>query len=188
MTKQEQRSLALSARRAMRAAERASASAAICERLLTLPQLQRAGTVLSYIALYDEVDLSALHEALSVRGVRLAFPVSLSHGLMEVCEPCGWQKGPFGIREPDREHSMPVRPEEIALVLAPCVAFDEKCARLGHGAGYYDRYLPRCPRAAVIAAAFECQKLPAVICEKHDRRMDAVVTEKGIYCQNRPLK
>jgi len=181
MTKQEQRALAMAARRAMKTEERRAASAAICEGLLALPQVQAAKTVLSYMALPDEADLSALHEALRARGVRLCFPVSLPHGLMEAYEPRGWVSGPYGIREPDRATSRPVDPEDIDLVLAPCVAFDEKRKRLGHGAGYYDRFLPKCGKATVIAAAFESQKLTAVVTDAHDRPMDAVATEKAVY-------
>ena len=181
MTKKEQRALALAARRAMSDEARKAASARIRERLLALPQVQAARTVLSYMALPDEADLTALHDALRARGVRLCFPVSLPGGVMEVYEPGGWVTGPYGIREPDREASRPVPPEELDLVLAPCVAFDEERNRLGHGAGYYDRYLPACAKAAVIAAAFECQKLPAVVTDAHDRIMDAVVTEKAVY-------
>ena len=181
MTKQEQRALALSARRAMGAEARKAASEAICARLLTLPQVKAARTVLSYMALPDEADLSALHDGLRERGVRLCFPVSLPHGAMEAWEPRGWVSGSYGIREPDRGSSLPIPPEEIDLVLAPCVAFDEKRKRLGHGAGYYDRYLPQCAQAAVIAAAFESQKLPAVVTDAHDRTMDAVVTEAKVY-------
>ena len=160
---------------------RKAASARICERLLALPQLQAAKTVLSYRALPDEADLSALHDALRARGVRLCFPVSLPGGVMEAREPRGWVTGPYGIREPERAASLLVPPEALDLVLAPCVAFDEARNRLGHGAGYYDRYLPACAKATVIAAAFESQKLPAVVTDEHDRIMDAVVTEEKVY-------
>lgn len=181
MTKKEQRARALSSRRAMSAEERRTASAAICARLLALPQLQGARTVLSYMALPEEVDLTALHEILRERGVRLCFPVSLPGGVLEAYEPVGWVTGPYGIREPDREASLPVPPEEFDLVIAPCVAFDRRRNRLGHGAGYYDRYLPRCAGAAILAAAYESQRLPAVKTDEYDRRMDAVVTEKKVY-------
>ena len=181
MSKREQRAAALAARRAMSAEARAAAGAAICERLEALPELRRARTVLSYMALPDEADLSALHERLRRRGVRLLFPLSLPGGVMEAREPRGWKTGPYGILEPDAALSPLVPPEEIDLVLAPCVAFDAQRGRLGHGAGFYDRYLPRCVNAAVIAAAFECQRLARVVTDAHDRRMDAVVTEAAVY-------
>ena len=179
MTKREQRALALAARRALSPGRRRADSEKLCKRLVQLPELQKARRILSYVALEDEADLSALHERLGP-DVRLCFPVSLPGGLLEAWEPGNWVKGPYGIWEPDRSCSRRVEPEELDLVLAPCVAFDAACRRLGHGAGYYDRYLPRV-HAPVIAAAFEVQKLERVVTDSHDRPMDAVVTEKTVY-------
>ena len=181
MTKGEQRALALQARRALSPEQRQQYSEHICRRLLELPALRSARLVLSYRALEDEVDLSLLHTALADRGVRLAFPRSLPGGILDVREPAGWTRGPFGIREPDPACSSPVAPDELELVLAPCVAFDEGCRRLGHGAGYYDRYFPRCPQAQLIAVAFEAQKLPAIAVDAYDQPMDLVVTEDAVY-------
>ncbi|MBR5094762.1 MAG: 5-formyltetrahydrofolate cyclo-ligase [Oscillospiraceae bacterium] len=175
-----QRDRAKAARQGLGPEERDRASAAICRRLRELPQVRSAGTVLSYLALPDEVDLSALHEELRARGVRLCFPVSLSGGVLEAWEPGGLVRGRYGIREPDRKTSRPVDPGEIDLVLVPCVAFDADCSRLGHGAGYYDRYLPR-TGAAAIAVAFEAQKLRKVATDDFDVPVDAVVTEKELY-------
>ena len=172
-----QRKRALEARRALSEEERQEKSEQICRRLLEMPVLDGAKCVLSYRALPEEADLTALHEALEARGCRLCFPVSLSGGVMEAWEPGCWTRGRYGIWEPERESSKLVAPEEIDLVLAPCVAFDEKRERLGHGAGYYDRYLPRCPGAKCIAVAFEAQQLPRIYSDPTDRPVDAVVTE-----------
>ncbi len=175
-----QRRQAQAARRAMSEEERRSADETICRRLLELPALQQARTVLSYRALPEEADLSALHRQLLARGVRLCFPVSLGRGRMEAWEPGDWKQGRYGIWEPDRENSRKVEPEEIDLVLAPCVGFDARLDRLGHGAGYYDRYLPLC-RGEAVAVAFECQRLPRVAADANDRPVSAVVTEKTVY-------
>lgn len=174
-----QRKKALSARKAMREEERRTASEKICARLLEMPAVKNARTILSYEALPEEVDLSSLHQALG-GSARLCFPVSLAGGVMQAWEPGEWTQGRYGIREPDRETSRLVEPGEIDLVLAPCVGFDRKRDRLGHGAGYYDRYLTDCP-AKVIAVAFECQKLQRVAADRHDRAVDAVVTEERVY-------
>lgn len=179
--KREQRRIALAARRKLTPAERAAYSERICERLLQLSELREAKLVFSYMALADEADLSSVHAWLREQGRRLAFPHCLTAGQMEAFEPCGWKEGPYGILEPEPEVSRRVDPAEIDLVLAPCVAFDETGMRLGHGAGYYDRFLPQCVRAGVIAAAFELQRLERVAFDAFDRRMDGIVTEEAIY-------
>ena len=181
MTKQEQRKQALAARKAMSDAERAAASAAICAKLAALPALQSPCTVLSYRALPEEVDLSALHEVLLTRGFRLVFPVTLPDRSLAFYAPRGWVTGRFGVSEPDVQTSLPVAPEEIDLALIPCVGFDERCRRLGHGAGCYDRTLPRCVKSLCVAVAFEAQRLPAIVCGEHDLPMAAVVTEEAVY-------
>ena len=93
--------------------------------------------------------------------------------------PEGWTKGSFGILEPTK--GFVARPEEIDLVICPCTGFDENLNRLGMGGGFYDRFLPLCKNAKVIAVAYEAQKIARVRTHEHDVPMDAVVTEKTIY-------
>ena len=47
--------------------------------------------------------------------------------------------------------------------------------------GYYDRYLPRCTRAVKLGIAFEAQRVPHAALDEHDQRLDAFITEGGIY-------
>lgn len=93
--------------------------------------------------------------------------------------PEGWVKGSFGILEPTK--GFVARPEEIDLIICPCTGFDENMNRLGMGGGFYDRFLPLCKTAKVIAVAYEAQKIARVRTNEHDVPMDAVVTEKTIY-------
>lgn len=176
-----QRARCLAARRALTKTERAAYSAEICRRLLTLPELSGAQTVLSYLAAWDEAEMRELNRDLSSRGVRVCYPLVTGPGDMEACLPedaCAVLPGAFGIYAPDPAHSTRVSPEALDLVLVPCVGFDRFLHRLGHGGGYYDRYLLRCPQAARICIAFACQELPAVICDAHDLRMHSIVTER----------
>ena len=59
--------------------------------------------------------------------------------------------------------------------------FDEACRRLGMGGGFYDRYLPKCVNAGIVAVAFECQKAKEVPAEAWDKPVDAVFTEDAVY-------
>ena len=175
------RRLCLQRRRDLTAEERAAASAAVCARLAALPELAQARTVFSYLAAEDEVDLDALHRLLRERGATVAFPRVIGRGAMEALVPGEGSeliRSGFGLREPDPARAAALEPSAFDLVLIPCVGFDRTGRRLGHGGGYYDRYLAACPRAKRIAAAFACQELPALEAESWDQSVHAVVTEQ----------
>ncbi len=178
--KDRQRNQCLAARRELSIAEREAYSHTICQTLTTLGPVIRAQMIFSYMATWDEVDLSGFHEWASARGKQICFPVTYPRGLMDAAvpdTPDAFIKGKFDILSPDPERSRIIRPEEIDVVLVPCVGFDKAGMRLGHGGGYYDRYLPRCPRATKILLAFEAQKLDAVCVGENDVAMDFIVTE-----------
>ncbi len=94
--------------------------------------------------------------------------------------------GTYNILEPDlRYRECPerqFRPEDLDLVLVPGVAFDRLGGRLGHGAGYYDRFFQKIsPCCTLVGLAFEMQIVDSVPLEPHDRRMNYIVTPQKIY-------
>jgi len=178
--KNQQREQCLTARRNLSDAERAAYSHAICQTLTTLEPAIRAETIFSYMSTWDEVDLRRFHEWATARRKQICFPITYPHGHMEAAvadTPDAFVKGKFDILSPDPKRSRIIPPEEIDVVLVPCVGFDGKGNRLGHGGGYYDRYLPRCPQTTKILVAFEAQKLDAVCVGENDVAMDFIVTE-----------
>ena len=58
------------------------------------------------------------------------------------------------------------------------VAFDG-LNRLGHGKGYYDKYLSTHP-CYTIGLAFDCQHIDGLQADAHDVPLDMIVTEKRI--------
>ena len=163
---------------------RAEHSRAICCRLYEYPALAAAERVMLYAAVGTEPDLTELAGLLSADGKRLYYPVCGREGLMYAAapdSPDAWRTGKYGIAEPDPEHSTLISPETLDAVIVPCVAFDTAHRRLGHGGGYYDRFLPRCTRAVKLAAAFDIQRAAAVPTGSLDVTMDAVATELRIY-------
>ena len=182
--KKEQRKAALDARRALSAGERAVFSKKICSRIARTKAFREADTILAYLATWDEVDLSSLCEKAAKLGKKVAYPVSYKGGIMEAYVPDGPEslvKGLLGITAPDPEKSALLAPEDLDLVLVPLVAFDEEKRRLGHGGGYYDRYLPKCSKAKLIAVAFEAQKLEKIVVDSYDVLMKTIVTEQKVY-------
>lgn len=182
--KQAQRRQGIAARRALTDQERAAANGALCAALEALPVWQKAKTVLAYAAAGGEADLAALLEAAARAGKAIAYPLCGAGYTMEAAQPIGpesWEVGMYGIRTPIREKSRLLPPEQLDLILVPCTAFDEDCRRVGMGKGYYDRYLPRCPRAFKLGVAFEAQKTARAAVEPHDQRLDGFMTERSFY-------
>lgn len=88
--------------------------------------------------------------------------------------------GAYGIAVPDGT------PEVIPEILVlPMNAFDDRGYRLGYGGGYFDRTVAiLAPRLVTIGLSHEHCRLPTIYPQAHDRAMDFVVTEAGVYSVN----
>ena len=181
--KQAQRAAGRAARKALDAPQRAAANAALCRRVLELDAYRTAHTLLLYAAFGGEADLAAVAAEAARQGKTVAYPVCDEGFTLTAAVPSadGWAMGQYGIRTPVLERSALLQPEQLDLVLVPCTAFDAGCYRVGMGKGYYDRYLPYCTRAVKIGIALEVQRVPRAAVDAHDQRLDAFVTERGIY-------
>ncbi|MCZ8016856.1 MAG: 5-formyltetrahydrofolate cyclo-ligase [Limnobacter sp.] len=73
------------------------------------------------------------------------------------------------------------------LLLLPCLAFHRDGARLGYGAGWYDRTLAQLEAKPVtVGVAYSTTESPDSFAEHHDYLLDFVVTEKSaITCTGR---
>lgn len=180
-----QREVCLKAREALSPVQRQLLDQMICDRLRHLSQVQEARTILSYMAVGEEADLSNFHDWVRAQPDKtLAFPISGPDGQLLAAVPLGedsWEIGLYRIPTPIPERSRLLQPEELDLVIAPCVGFDRRGGRLGHGGGYYDRYLPRCSRAVTVQTAFEVQGLDEIAMEGWDCPVDLTVTEAGVW-------
>ena len=168
-------------RTALSPEERLARSAAACELIAGSLVFAGAETVMIYNSVRGELSLEPLLSLPAAAGKRFVYPLCVSRTEMKAYAPGAWQSGVFGIREPVPELSREIAPERIALVICPCTAFDAAGRRIGMGAGYYDRFLPLCTRAAVIAAAFERQRVRSIPARPWDCRMDAVFTERHVF-------
>ena len=184
--KKQQRRMAVERRRALTQEERDEKSRTICDLLFKLikdPRHSEVRTVFSYRGTWDEVNVDAFNNRAEVQGYRVAYPISLPDGIMKAALPAeknAWHRAAYGILEPVMENSEILEPEDIDLVIVPCVAFDDHGNRCGHGAGYYDRFMACMPPESLIMVAFEAQRLEKLITEETDIPVPTIVTETGI--------
>jgi 5-formyltetrahydrofolate cyclo-ligase len=159
----------------------AERSGAIVARLEAHPALLAARTVALFwpIVTKHEVDLRALDASLRARQVRVAYPsIDADTGAMSfrfVDDLAQLEERGFGFSEPALG-----APEASALdvIVVPAIAVDPTGHRIGYGAGYYDRTLPRfSPPAVSIAVAFDWQLVAEVPALPDDVRCAWVVTD-----------
>ena len=184
--KKQQRRLAVERRRALTQGERDEKSRTICDLLFELikdPRYSEVRTIFSYRGTWDEVNVDAFNNWAEVQGYRVAYPISLPDGIMKAAVPAeknAWHRAAYGILEPVMENSKTLEPEDIDLVIVPCVAFDDYGNRCGHGAGYYDRFMTFMPPESLVMVAFEAQKLEKLVTEETDIPVRTIVTEAGV--------
>ena len=167
--------------------ERKSLSSEITEQIINSEEFLQAKTIMVYRAINGEVSLYSLIEAPVSREKIFVYPFCVNKTEMLALYPHGadsWKKGSYGIMEPSPEMSDQIDPADIDMVICPCTTFDEECNRMGMGAGYYDRFLPKCTKAVIASVAFEAQKISKVPSNSHDKPMDLTYTEKTIYRNN----
>jgi 5-formyltetrahydrofolate cyclo-ligase len=186
--------------KALSADEIARASAAICTRLESICGELAAGIpdpcLMVYVPIRGEIDPISLASWALRGGWRVCVgygrdresplqPVTISAAFVADGH---WQvEGPgstvdaWGMAVP-RDH-VPVRPSALTAVVVPALAFDERCHRLGRGAGVYDRFLAELdPRTRRLGVAPEARIVPALPTDPHDIPMHAVVTpERTIF-------
>ena len=69
------------------------------------------------------------------------------------------------------------------ILLIPLVGFDDQLNRLGYGGGYYDRYLSKIQdkdKIIKIGVGFSFQKIKNIPINKHDIKLNYIITEKKI--------
>jgi 5-formyltetrahydrofolate cyclo-ligase len=163
------------ARRAVPAAERAPAAAAIDRRIASLG-LPRAGSRIAAFEPFDgEIDPSRVLRRSRALGCRVYFPeiIHFRRRRMRFVTRGG--------------ATAALDPRWLDLVLVPLVAFDPRGTRLGMGAGFYDRYFEfllhrrTWQRPRLLGVAFEVQRLGRIAAFGHDVPLWGVVTERGIY-------
>lgn len=162
-------------------------SARITRRLLALDSYRAARSVLAYMSIGSEFATRAFVEHTLAQGKTLLLPrvvrgsplLSL-HVVNDLARDL--QPGVWGIPQPRPECTEVTQPFDFEWILVPGLAFTPEGARLGYGAGYYDRLIAACSqKPRLVAAAFTAQIVDTMPCTAYDQKVDWIVTEDAIY-------
>jgi len=129
-----------------------------------------------YVGTGDETDTIPLIQRLLDSGKRVVLPCCLAEHMMEVREipsVSDLRPGMFKIPEPG-QHCPVVSKESIDVALIPYVLCDRGGYRLGHGGGYYDRWLSDFTGATVVICSSE-RLVPELPREPHDLPVDFLI-------------
>jgi 5-formyltetrahydrofolate cyclo-ligase len=185
---------------------RRAASIEVAQRLMSLPSVRDARTIMVFLSLPTEIDTWPAirwawqeNKRVVVPRIEAAGPeVPLTRRAMVavvlrradvdgVALHPDVRPGALGILEVPG--APPVEIGDIDVLLMPCQAVDRAGNRLGKGGGFFDRLLARRDmRAERIVLAFREQVLDEVPVTPTDRPVDRIVTDAEVLTFNRPGK
>ena len=142
------------------------------------------GIYAAYLPIRSELSPLPLVAALQAAGIVTAMPITPEPGLPLVFHQ--WapgdvlDEGPYGTTQPTL--SAPIVTPSV--ILAPMLAYDDGCWRLGYGGGFYDRTIGGLRAAGhtvtAIGIAYAEQHVGHVPTGPYDMALDAVLTPSGL--------
>jgi 5-formyltetrahydrofolate cyclo-ligase len=159
--------------------ERGAAGRLLRDAVLSLPELQMAGTVAVYYSVGLEPETRGLVYGLWKRGTYVVLPVLRGDRDLDWASyegPESMVPGPHGLLEPGEAQRGVEAVARADAVIVPALAVDRAGNRLGRGGGSYDRALARVgPMIPLIALLYDDELVDRVPAEPHDVPVRAVV-------------
>ena len=165
--------------------QQAEKSKEACQNLISTPEFQNASTIMMYLSIPDEADVTEAIISAWRLGKTVIVPKvfwrqkSMIPVRIDSLETVPIEFAASGLRNPADGAEVPF--EDIDLVVAPGLGFDNKGNRLGRGGAYYDRFFANDKlKAKRCGFAFAEQLVDSVPVAATDQRMDFLVTDKQI--------
>lgn len=181
-TKDSLRKTALSLRNSLNKKDVISMSEDIFNSFLSIENIQDSSKFMLYVDFRNEVATREIILKLLNLGKEVYLPVTLKEEKKLIPKRIfsldDLVSGAYGILEPHLD-APTINPSLLDVVVVPGSVFDRSGYRTGYGGGYYDRFLEGTD-ALRIGVCFDFQLVEYVFPEKHDKRMDFIITEKSI--------
>lgn len=154
----------------------------IFKQFLSIEKIRHASRFMLYVDFRNEVATREIISDLLDLGKEVYLPVTLKEEKKLIPKRIfsldDLVSGAYGILEP-RIDAPIIDPSLLDVVVVPGSVFDKNGYRTGYGGGYYDRFLENTD-AIRVGMCFDFQLVDDAFPEKHDKRMDFIITEKSI--------
>lgn len=162
----------------------------IIETIKKLPNFLNCKNIMLYLSFSNEVNTYALAKwcldndktlvaPYCIKESREIIPYEITNLSKDL------SRSTFGIMEPKHDILKKASIEDIDFIIVPGVVFDEHCNRIGFGAGYYDRFLPkRAKKTFTIGIAYDYQVIRNIPTGVYDVPLDLIITENRIISPN----
>lgn len=161
-------------------------SAKIAESFIRWDIYHDAKSIMLYVPMPDEPQIASVFEHAWAENKSVSIPhLSQVWGIMDAAAIHSFEDLVPGkiknLKVPDPEKLRVVDSTSIDLILMPGIAFDQHGYRLGMGAGYYDRFLPKALQAITVGVCWSTNVLHNLPRESHDLPVEYLLTEMGIF-------
>ena len=158
-------------------------AAALTQHLIDLASGLSCRSIAAYLSLPEEPGTRDFVAWACEHDIRVLLPVSRADGLLDWAPYDGEDEDEdlLGMPTPTSELLGPIAINGVDLIVVPAASVDRSGMRLGWGRGYFDKTLgsmENCP--PVYAVIFDDELVDEVPSERHDQRVDGVVTPSGI--------
>lgn len=154
----------------------------IFKQFLSIKKIQSSSRFMLYVDFKNEVSTKNIISKLLNLGKEVYLPVTLKNEKRLIPKRIFSLDelfyGAYGILEPNVD-APTIDSSLLDVIVVPGSVFDKNGYRTGYGGGYYDRFLDN-TSATRIGVCFDFQLVNDVFPEKHDKRMDFIITEKYI--------
>lgn len=149
----------------------------ISDAVISSPEFTDAESIFIYLSTPDEPETRYIIKKALEAGKKVYVPLCVSRGIMKlvrITEKTLFKKGYMGISEPAETPGETA--EDVSLAIIPCLSASEDGSRLGHGAGFYDRFLKN-SNAVKFCLCFDKLLSDTIPTEASDVMMEKIITE-----------
>lgn len=154
-------------------------SSEIIKKLFNMEEYKNAERIYLYSPIQNEVRTNEILDNALLNKKEVAYPLVKEDTMQfyKIKSISDLTAGYMNILEPSEKSEISLKP---GLVLVPGIAFDNKLNRIGFGKGFYDKWLTDNINNCLIGLAYDFQIVDTVYPQKHDIKMNYIITEKRI--------